>query len=128
MISTKTRRIKTAGVTAALLIGGALVALPVLYGLLGFTPFRSVVEHPPCDQLPDVATVQAALSSHPELVRDLTAQGRDVTVGVGRPCEGRRDVGLIEIRHSPRKTGLKAIEGVLNSHLGFGVPVIVRKS
>ena len=127
-MSTKTRRIRsTAGVTAALLIGGALVALPVLYGLLGFTPFRSV-GHPPCDQLPDVATVEAALTSHPELVREITAQGRDVTVGVGHPCEGRRDVALIEIRYSARKTGLKHIEGVLNTHQGFGVPVIVRKS
>jgi len=98
----------------------------VLYGLLGFTPFRSV-GHPPCDQLPDVATVQAAPTSHAELVREIAAQGRDVTVRVGHPCEGLDDAGLIEIRYSARETALKHVEGVLSTHQEFGVPVIVRK-
>lgn len=72
--------------------------------------------------------MRAALSSHPGLVSELTAQGRDVTVGVGRPCGADHDVALIEVRYSAKQTALKDIEGVLNSHDGFGVPVIVTKA
>lgn len=108
-----------------------LIAIPVAVVALlavaavgtGFVrlPGAAVSERPPCDQLPDRATVADALTERTELVRKLEDVGEGVRVRAITPCADE-DRSLVEVGFS---TGdeREGIDQVLQSNDGFGVPV-----
>lgn len=105
---------------AACSVGAVIVGTMIAVGVSSSA--RSPA-HPPCEQLPDVAEVQAALLGSPGLTALLEQQGEDVQIQVGRPCEAD-PVALVEVTYTDPMAPEK-IEAVLTQADGFGVPVIV---
>lgn len=89
-------------------------------GVLGGTRAQA---HPPCEELPGVAEVDAALRSAPDLTALIEQQGDDVRVQIGRPCGGD-PVAVVEVSYKDA-ADLGKIEEVLTQADGFGVPVTV---
>jgi len=103
------------GVVGLLLVVGAVALLN------GWIPV-SRDTHPPCDQLPTVAEVNAALTSHQDLAEEIKALSNDITVEVGKPCSDDQDRGLVMVSYGS-KSERDAIADLLSRRDGFGVPV-----
>lgn len=114
---------RRAGITlVAVLVCLLVVAVSTMFfaGVLGGTRAQA---HPPCEQLPSAAEVDAALRSTPDLTALIEQQGDDVRVQIGRPCEGD-PAALVEVSYKDA-AHLELIEEVLIREDGFGVPVMV---
>lgn len=103
-----------AGVVA-ILGAGALV-------LSGTLPFSSTYTHPPCEQLPTTAQVEAGLAANQALANDIKAVGQDVAVAVGKPCPPGQDRALIEVTYGS-DSERDSIRSLLTNRNGFGAPV-----
>ncbi|MDF8263922.1 hypothetical protein [Luteipulveratus flavus] len=113
---------RTVGGLAAVVVlaGGALLMSGAGNGLL---PARSTL--PPCEQQPSYADAQRALGQHPDDVRALRAVGSGVDVAATRTC-GAAARGVITVRYGTDEEKA-AIERVVNTHDGFGVPIDVAR-
>ncbi|XBH21208.1 hypothetical protein V5R04_13460 [Jonesiaceae bacterium BS-20] len=109
--------IAIAAIALLLVTGGALV-------LAGVIPNASVDTHPPCDQLPTMAQVEAAIAANPNIVAQLSNQGPGISVRADSPgCEGK-DQFLISVSYKTDDE-YAGIREVLEQSNGFGVPVAI---
>ncbi|MGB3683258.1 MAG: hypothetical protein WA990_12345 [Rubrobacteraceae bacterium] len=77
---------------------------------------------PPCEQLPDRASVESAVASNEDLVAQIESVGSGVDVGVSTPCEGQPDKAIVRIRYTTN-ADRKDVDAILQQEDGFGAPV-----
>jgi len=101
----------------ALLIVGAGVAF-------GVAPLPGGREsaRPPCEQLPDKESVEAAVASHEDLVNRIQNAGPGVNVDVATPCEDQPDRAIVRITYTTNNER-EGVDAILQQEKGFGVPV-----
>lgn len=111
---------KTTGVALGV-AGLVLAGVAAVMGGLVTLPSNEESGRPPCTQLPDRPSVEAALAAHQPLVNRLRSVGPGVTVAVATPCDTAPDRAIVSITYSKR-SHRAAIDSVLQQEDGFGVP------
>lgn len=108
------------GVLVAILVvaGGAGAALGVVPVKRGHDSAR-----PPCDQLPDRATVVAAIEAHGDLVARFEAVGPGVQVRAESPCKDDPERSIVRVTYGSDEEW-KGVDAILRED-GFGVAVEV---
>lgn len=100
-----------------------IVAFAFINGWITASPKDT---HPPCDQLPTVAEVTAALDNHENFAKEIEKLGDGIKVEVGKPCPDDQERGLVLVRYDS-KSERDAINKLFSRSEGFGVPVHLEK-
>jgi hypothetical protein len=105
---------------AALTVGAGFI-----FGVLPRTGGHDSAR-PPCEQLPDKASVVAAVAAHGDMVTQIQHVGPGVRVEVTTPCTGQPDRAIVSIKYAT-DAEWQDVDAILR-HEGFGVAAeLVRK-
>jgi len=74
---------------------------------------------PPCEQLPNRASVVDAVAAHEDLVTRIRDVGPGVQVAVATPCAGQPDRAIVSIKYTT-DAEWKGVDALLRQE-GFGV-------
>ncbi|GIO28197.1 hypothetical protein [Ornithinibacillus bavariensis] len=113
--------------TSKIIIGIGLVLVVGSFSFLnGWIPVAPKDTHPPCDQLPTVAEVMAALDNHEKLAKEIENLGDGIKVELGKPCPNNPERGLVLVSYNS-KSERDAIDKLFSTSEGFGAPVLLEK-
>lgn len=106
-------------------IAAILVVVGGAGALTGVVPFTRGHDsaRPPCDQLPDRATVAHAIETHGDLVGRLESVGPGVHVRTEGPCKDDPERAIVRITYGTDEEW-KGVDAILTES-GFGVAVEV---
>ena len=95
-----------------------IVIIPI--GYFGFVLFRSYLYGlpRPCEELPDITTVQSVVDAHQDLIDQIEATSPSVSVMINERCDAKAEL----IIYYDVVDTMTAILSLINSDTFFGVP------